>query len=75
MNHHAECDVFGLNGTKTMAKVFGDVMRPGAHQYVFCSALQFAIWYRALLWKKKKSKQASGTFPAKAGVRTRIPTV
>lgn len=45
---HAVYDIFGLNGVKSMDKVLGDFFKLGAHGPVFCTALRFDFWYKAI---------------------------
>lgn len=35
-----------------MAKALEDLMKPGVHAHVFCSAIQLAPWYEALASEK-----------------------
>lgn len=39
-NDHAQYNIFHSNDVKYMIKVLGHVMKPGAHENVFCSAFQ-----------------------------------
>lgn len=53
-NYHADYDVSGSSDMKGMAKVFKIVMRSEAHEHVFCSALTFALRYKALDLEKRE---------------------
>lgn len=48
-NHDlAECDGVGYSNMKDMEKVLGDFTKQTAQRHVFCSALQCALWYKAI---------------------------
>lgn len=51
----SEDDVFGLDDMKDMAKVREDVIKPATHGHLFCSALQFALQYRAPASQKRET--------------------
>lgn len=40
---HAAYNVFGLNDMKDMAKALKEVIKPKAHWFMICSALQFLL--------------------------------
>lgn len=42
-DEHADYDGLDLKVMKNMGKVLGDVMKPGAHGQVFCSAPKLAL--------------------------------
>lgn len=41
-------DMFYSNDMKSMGKVLGENLKPGAHGNVYCSGLEFSIWYNDL---------------------------
>lgn len=43
-----------------MSKSPGEMMKSGADGHVFCSLLQFHIWYKALVsyWTEKRTKMS-----------------
>lgn len=52
--YHAEHDALDLSDMRYLARVPGDVIKPGAHGHMLCSALQFDLWYKALALKKEE---------------------
>lgn len=52
---HVDYNAFVLNDMKDIVKVLGDFMKPGVHEHVFYSALQFFLFYNALSLEKRKS--------------------
>lgn len=56
---HVEYDVFDSSGMEDMAKVLREVMKPGAHWHVFCSAIQFALLYKALSLEKMEERDSN----------------
>lgn len=54
-----------------MGKILQDVVKPKAHAHRLCFALQFAPWYKYLLWKKRKSESVPGKTPVRPGLRVR----
>lgn len=65
---HAEYEVFSTSDMKDMAKVVGDVMRPGAHRPVFRSDLLFLLWYGALALEEQNCKTTTRKIPVRAGL-------
>lgn len=56
--------MFGSNYKENMAKILGDVMKPGNHGHSFWSALRFALWFKAFASEEQDdraiTKEASG---------------
>lgn len=63
--------MFVSNVIRYMAMVLGDVLKPRAHGHVFCRALQFALWRKAFLSRKRRYKPVPEKIPARAGLRAR----
>lgn len=75
---HPEYDTIGVNGMEGMARVLGDIRKPGAYTHFFCSARTFAFWCNALASEERKSVPVSGSVPKRAGqgaTRTGVQSV
>lgn len=70
-NDHVQYGMCGLIDMKDMTMVLGGVMRPESHRQVFRVALQFAVWYKALVLEKRKRETPSRKNPPRAGLRAR----
>lgn len=46
---------------RDMAKMLEEVKKPEAHGFVFCSSLQFARWYKALLSQLTKERTSNAS--------------
>lgn len=63
--------MLGWNDMQNMAKVLKDVIKPGAYQHVFCSALHLPLQYKALPPKRRKRETETGEIPAREGLGAR----
>lgn len=55
-NDHAEYDVVCSNDIKDRANVLESFIKAGAHEHLYRSALQFDLWYEALVSDELKSE-------------------
>lgn len=54
---HAKYDEIGSSDMKDMAKAREDVMKPGRHWHLSCSAFEPGSWYRSLDSEKVRASQ------------------
>lgn len=54
-NANERCEEFGSKYMKGITRILGDVMTPEALRHAVCSALQFALWYKALASGQKEA--------------------
>lgn len=64
---HPEYGVFISSGMKNIEKVYGNVLKPGAHGYMFRSALQLALWYRTAASENKGKLDSTRERSAESG--------
>lgn len=43
---HLDYDVFSNNDMVYIVQFMWDVLRKGGHKHIFCSELQFGMWYK-----------------------------
>lgn len=60
---NSEYNVFNLQDMKDMVEHMGRRLKPGAHGDIFCSSLQFALWYKAFTSKKKEVQSSQMRTP------------
>lgn len=58
--HHEEYDAFDSNNMMEMANVLKDRRKPRAYERIFCSAVQFVLWYRVPPSKNKEERASTG---------------
>lgn len=55
-----------------MAKVLVDVMKPGLHGHMFCSAHRFSIWYMDLTLKERETGDRTKDYFSESGSERKV---
>lgn len=64
----AEYDTVGSNDMRDIARVPEDVLKPGEHRPVFCTAPQFFLLYRTFALENVKTGTVAVTIPERVGL-------